>query len=146
MSREPVTLAMMRRKSSYAFDQGISLAAAGAARLPVLNSTYDEADSAALESYGRARGGGAKHVVALNIAVAVWFCRCPHVDAGSARGHVSRLVESSSTAIPRRRTSSHEGAGPTEIVATDPAGLVAALVQDSQGTPRQAGASIRDFD
>ena len=41
---------------------------------------------------------------------------------------------------------SQEGTGATEIVAIDPAELAAALARDSQGTPRQAGASIRDFD
>lgn len=61
----------------------------------MLNPIYAEADSAALETYGRVRDGGAIHSVALNIAAAVWFCRCPHIDTRSARDHVSRLVDAS---------------------------------------------------
>jgi hypothetical protein len=61
-----------------------------------MNSNYLEADSAAMDAYRRAYGGGAKHALALNIAVSVWFCRCPHVDSRWARRRVSRLLDSAS--------------------------------------------------
>jgi hypothetical protein len=71
----------------------ISLAAVIAARLSVTETNYFEADSAALEAYGRAYRSGARHALALNIAVSVWFCRCPHIDSRWARSRVSRLLD-----------------------------------------------------
>ena len=55
--------------------------------------SYDEADRAALDAYKRTNVGGTGHALALNIAVSVWFCRCPHVDSRWARRRVSRLVD-----------------------------------------------------
>lgn len=59
---------------------------------------YSEADSAALEAYRRAYRGETEHVLALNIAVSVWFCRCPHIDSRLARRRVSRLLDKASHA------------------------------------------------
>lgn len=59
-----------------------------------MTESYYEADQAALDAYRRAYGGGAYHALALNIAVSIWFCRCPHVDARWARKRVSRLLDS----------------------------------------------------
>jgi hypothetical protein len=59
-----------------------------------MKSNYLEADSAALDAYRRAYGGIGKHALALNIAVSVWFCRCPHIDSRAARRRVSRLLDS----------------------------------------------------
>jgi hypothetical protein len=61
-----------------------------------VKSNYLEADSAALEAYRRAHHDGAKHVLALNIAVSVWFCRCPYVDTRWARRRVSLLLDRAS--------------------------------------------------
>lgn len=60
-----------------------------------MKTSFVQADGAALQAYFRAHGGGAPHAVALNIAVSVWFCRCPHIDSRSARLRVSRLLDAS---------------------------------------------------
>jgi len=58
-----------------------------------VNENHFEADRAALTAYKRAYNGGAEHVLALNIAVSVWFCQCPWVDTRWARRRVSRLLD-----------------------------------------------------
>ena len=58
-----------------------------------MTTSFGQADDAALGAYRRAYDGGAPHVVALNIAVSVWFCRCPQVDGRWARRRVSRLLD-----------------------------------------------------
>jgi hypothetical protein len=58
-----------------------------------MKSDILEADSAALVAYRRACHGGAGHVLALNIAVSVWFCRYPQIDSHRARRRVSRLID-----------------------------------------------------
>ena len=58
-----------------------------------MKSEYLEADSAALDAYRCAYRGRANHALALNIAVSVWFCRCPHIDSRRARRRVSLLLD-----------------------------------------------------
>jgi hypothetical protein len=63
-----------------------------------MNTTYVEADHAALCAYRRAYGAVGDHALALNIAVSVWFCRCPHIDSRLTRQRVSRLLDAESIA------------------------------------------------
>jgi hypothetical protein len=58
-----------------------------------MTAPYARADEAALAAYARAQDNGAAHDIALNIAVSVWFCRCPWIDGGQARLRVSRLLD-----------------------------------------------------
>lgn len=58
-----------------------------------MTAPFVRADEAALVAYTRAQNNGAAHAIALNIAVSVWFCRCPWVDGGWARVRVSRLLD-----------------------------------------------------
>jgi len=58
-----------------------------------MTTSFAQADDAALEVYFRVYDGGAPHPIALNIAVSVWFCRCPQVDGRQARMRVSRLLD-----------------------------------------------------
>jgi hypothetical protein len=44
-----------------------------------------------LKAYFRAHDDSAPHAFALNIAVSVWFCRCPHIDGRWARRRVSSM-------------------------------------------------------
>jgi hypothetical protein len=79
---------------SYALDQGvISLAAVQAGGMRVMTPSIIQADRAALDAYFRALRGGAEHTVALHIAVSMWFCRRPDVDACLVRKRVSRLLD-----------------------------------------------------
>lgn len=58
-----------------------------------MTAPFVTADEAALVAYARAQDNGAAHGIALNIAVSVWFGRCPWVDGGWARIRVSRLLD-----------------------------------------------------
>jgi hypothetical protein len=60
-----------------------------------MKTPFVQADEAALKAYSRAFANGTRHVVALNIAVSVWFCRCPQIDGRWARTRVLRLVDES---------------------------------------------------
>jgi hypothetical protein len=57
-----------------------------------MNPVIRSADSAAIEAYRRSSAGGAEHEYALNIAVSIWFCRCPQIDTRLARQRVRRLL------------------------------------------------------
>jgi hypothetical protein len=57
-----------------------------------MNLLVRDADCAALDAYRRAYARGAEHEIALNIAVSIWFCRCPKIDTRLARRRVSRLL------------------------------------------------------
>jgi hypothetical protein len=58
-----------------------------------MNPIFREADCAALEAYRRTYAGGIEHEVALNIAVSIWFCRCPQIDARLVRRRIGRLLD-----------------------------------------------------
>jgi hypothetical protein len=58
-----------------------------------MNPVLREADRAALDAYQRAYAAGTEHERALNIAVSIWFCRCPEIDPRLARKRVSRLLD-----------------------------------------------------
>jgi hypothetical protein len=58
-----------------------------------MDPIFRQADCAALTAYRRAHAGGTEHESALNIAVSIWFCRWPQIDARLARKRVSRLLD-----------------------------------------------------
>lgn len=58
-----------------------------------MDPVFRDADRAALNAYRRAYAGGSEHECALNIAVSIWFCRCPQIDTRVARQRVSRLLD-----------------------------------------------------
>jgi hypothetical protein len=76
----------------------ISLAADKSRVVCVLNRISLEADGAALRAYGRACRNGMKYARALNVAVPVWFCRCPDANPGRLRRRVSRPLDDQSVA------------------------------------------------
>jgi hypothetical protein len=58
-----------------------------------MSTKFHEADTAAMDAYKRCCCDGVNHALALNIAVSVWFCRCPHVDTHWARRRLARLLD-----------------------------------------------------
>lgn len=57
-----------------------------------MTPSFAQADDAALAAYSRAHDSGSAHELALNIAVSIWFSRCPWIDGQAARRRVSRLL------------------------------------------------------
>lgn len=58
-----------------------------------MDSSRTRADEAALNVYFRSRDNGSPHELALNVAVSVWFARCPWIDGREARARVTALLD-----------------------------------------------------
>ena len=58
-----------------------------------MSSREAAANQAALNAYFKARGDGRAYASAVNIAITVWFARCPWADGRDARTRVLELLQ-----------------------------------------------------
>ncbi len=63
-----------------------------------MSSHESVANQAALNAFVKARAEGRAYGLALNIAITVWFARCPWADGRDARTRVLELVQDLETA------------------------------------------------